>query len=305
MMQCPSEEKMPKFEWMRMLLAFLALLPAANAAAISVQDDAGRTVTLAQPARRIVTTAPHITEMVFAAGGGPRIVGATSYSDHPVQARSIPKVGDDRQLDVERVLALRPDLLIVWSGGNPARQIEQLQRLGIPVYFSDPHRLSDVPAGIERIGVLLGTESDASAAAAELRRKLRGLAVQYGRRPVLGVFYQVSSRPLYTLNGRHIVSDALRLCGGRNIFADLRVTAPSVSAEAVLQKNPEVILNASVEDGSLELWRRYPTLEATRRGNLFDLNPDLLNRPGSPRMIDGVASMCETIEQARRNMRKR
>lgn len=289
----------------KILLPFLLLLPATPLWAVSVQDDTGRTVTLAQPARRIVTTAPHITELAFAAGGGARIVGVTSYSDHPAEARRIPQVGDDRQIDIERVLALRPDLLIVWSGGNPERMMAQLQRLGIPVYFNDPRRLNDIPASLERLGVLLGTEAEARTAAAEQRRRLDSLAAQYGRRPVLRVFYQVSERPLYTLNGRHVVSDALRLCGGRNIFADLKVTAPSVSVEAVLKENPELILNASVEEGGLDGWRRYPTLAATRRGNLFDLDPDLLNRPGSPRMMDGVEAMCETIEQGRRNLKKR
>lgn len=288
----------------KLLLPFL-LLAAPALAAVSVQDDAGRTVTLPRPAQRIITTAPHITELVFAAGGGGRIVGVTSYSDHPAAARRIPQVGDDRQVDIERVLALRPDLLIVWSGGNPERQIEQLRRLGIPVYFSDPHRLDDIPSSIERLGDLLGTESEARSAAGELRRKLHGLAAQYGRRPVLRVFYQVSERPLYTLNGQHIVSDALRLCGGKNIFAGLKTTAPNISLEAVLKENPELIFNSSVEEGGgMDTWRRYPTLEATRRGNLFDLDPDLLDRPG-PRMVDGAALLCEKMEQARRNLKRR
>lgn len=138
--------------------------------------------------------------------------------------RTIPQVGDTWQIDIERVRVLRQDLLIVWQGGNPGRQIEQLQRLGIPVFYSDPHRLEDIPASIERFGHLMGTEAQA-----------------------LRIFYQVSERPLYTINGRNIISDAIRQCGGRNVFADMRVTAPSVSLESVLKENPEVVFNSSVE----------------------------------------------------------
>jgi len=288
----------------RLLLLFLFV--ASHALAVSVRDDAGRTVTLPQPAKRIIATAPHITELLFAAGGQGKIVGVTGYSDYPAAARAIPQVGDVRQLDIERVLALKPDLLVVWKGGNPERQIEQLQRLGIPVYYSDPHDLKDIPAGILSLGKLLGTESVAQKNASELSRKLHKLSAQYGKRPVVRVFYQVSERPLYTLNGRHIVSDAIRVCGGRNVFSDMKVTAPNISLESVLKENPEIIFNSSVEEGKsgLDLWRRYATLEAVRRGNLFDINPDLLDRAG-PRMIDGTAVLCEKMEQARQNRRKR
>jgi iron complex transport system substrate-binding protein len=270
-------------------------------AAISVRDDSGATVVLQQPAQRVVSLAPHVTELLFAAGGGDHIVGTVSYSDYPPAARAIPRIGDNRAVDIERLLALKPDLLVVWRHNASSRQLEQLRRLGIPLFYSEPHRLADIPDTLQRLGQLLGTEPQARHEAEELRRQLNDLAARYRNRPPVRVFYQVWDRPLYTLNGRHIVSDVIRLCGGENVFAQLPVTAPRIDIEAVLQENPEAIVSGSRperSDDGLGIWKSYPTLQAVRRGNLFAINGDLLNRPG-PRMIAGAAALCETLEQAR------
>ncbi|NMM27276.1 MAG: cobalamin-binding protein [Glaciimonas sp.] len=289
------------------LFLTLCLLSSQAMAAISVQDDAGKTVTLQKPAQRVVTLAPHVTEMVFAAGGGERIVGTVSYSDFPAAAKSIPQVGDNRQIDMERVIALKPDLIVVWLHGNAERQITQLRTLGIPLFYSEPHKLNDIADNILRIGQLLGTDQTAQAAAAELRQKLAKLKAQYRSRPPVRMFYQVWDKPLYTLNGQHILSDAMRLCGGENIFADMTVTAPNVSIEAVLQENPEAIFSGDQRNqrtqpsgGGVTLWQRYSTMTAVQRGNLFSLDGDLLSRAG-PRMIDGAAALCEKLELARQH----
>lgn len=281
----------------------LCLLAGPAMAAISVQDDAGNTVTLQKPAQRVVTLAPHVTELVFAAGGGSRIVGTVSYSDFPPAAKSIPQVGDNRQIDMERVIALKPDLIIVWLHGSAERQIAQLHALGIPLFYSEPHKLDDIADNILRIGQLLGTDKTAQAAAAALRRKLAQLKTQYQSRPPVRMFYQVWDKPLYTLNGQHILSDAMRLCGGENIFADMKVTAPNVSIEAVLQENPEAIFSGDQRNqagGGVNVWKRYATMTAVRRGNLFSLDGDLLSRAG-PRMIDGATALCEKLELARQH----
>ncbi|MEO8408329.1 MAG: cobalamin-binding protein, partial [Oxalobacteraceae bacterium] len=267
-------------------------------ATITVQDDAGNSVTLQKPAQRVVTLAPHTTELVFAAGGGARIVGTVSYSDFPAAAKNIPLVGDNRQIDIERVIAMKPDLLVVWRHGNSERQIEQLRSLGIPLFYSEPQKLLDIPASIVRLGQLLGTDQAAQAAASALRQRLAGLKLRYQNRPLVRTFYQVWDKPLYTLNGRHIVSDAMRVCGGENIFANMTVTAPNVSIEAVLQQDPEAILSGDQHNqasGGVNLWKRYTTMTAVRRGNLFSLDGDLLSRAG-PRMIDGAAALCEKLE---------
>ena len=286
----------------RTLCIALLLLAAGSAhAAISVKDGSGATVTLAQPAQRVVTLAPHATELVYAAGAGARIVGASDYSDYPPQAKAIPRIGSNSRIDTERLLALRPDLLVVWQGGNAERQLAPLRRLGVPVYRSEPKSLDDIADEVERLGRLTGTETSALPAAAALRARLAALAERYRDKPPVSVFYQVWDQPLYTLNGRQIVSDAIRLCGGVNVFADLAALAPTVSVEAVLQKNPEVIVRGGrggEEAPGLLLWKRTPALLAAQRGNLYTVESDLMTRAG-PRMVDGAEALCALLEQAR------
>lgn len=284
------------------IVILLALALAAPAhAAITVVDDSGARVTLAKPAMRIISTAPHITELLFAAGGGERIVGAMNFSDYPEAAKRIPLIGNNSQIDMERVVALKPDLLVVWQSGNTARQLAQLRQLGIPMFFSEPRTLDEVATSLTRLGQLLGTGQAAQGAAAQFRARIAALGARYSQRPPVRVFYQIWDKPLYTLNGQHIVSDALRLCGGQNIFASLAVKAPSVSIEAVLQENPEAIFGGDQydpADAGLNIWKPYKSMLAVQRGNLFSLGGELLTRAG-PRMADGAASLCEKLELAR------
>ena len=287
---------------MKQLILLLAGAAALNAsAAITVLDDRGNTVMLPKPALRVIAMAPHATELVYAAGGGDRIIGAVDYSDYPEAAKRLPRVGSNLQIDMERVAALKPDLIIVWMHRSSERQIEQMHALGIPMYYSDPKRLAQIPDSVSRIGKLMGTEKVADAAAAALHKRLAALSARNAGRPLVRTFYQVWDRPLYTLNGGHIVSDAMRICGGENIFAALKVTAPVVSIETVLGEDPEVIISTgelSKEDGGVALWRSYTSMTAVRRNNLFQLDENLLNRAG-PRMIEGAAVLCEKLELAR------
>ena len=295
MLAGPFESVPMSYFFRTALVLTLAIASGLAHAAISVRDDAGNSVVLQAPARRVISLAPHVTELLFAAGGGARMVGAMNFSDFPPAAKNLPLVGSNDQIDIERVLSLRPDLLIVWQSGNTARQIEQLRRLGVPLFFSEPHRLDDVAGSLERFGQMLGTEAVAQEAARQYRQKIAALAARYAARPVVRVFYQVWDRPLYTLNGRHIVSDAIGLCGGENVFGALGVVAPSVSIEAVLGANPGVIFGA---DQHIKLWEAYPGLLAVRQNNLFTLDGQLLTR-AAPRMADGVAALCEKLELAR------
>ncbi|MGZ3241124.1 MAG: cobalamin-binding protein [Burkholderiaceae bacterium] len=283
------------------LICMTCLLIGNTAAAISVRDDYGNVVTLQKPAQRVISMAPHVTEMLFAAGGGDHIVGVVAYSDYPEAAKHITQIGDSSQVDLERVIAMKPDLLVIWRHGSSERQLEQLGKLDIPVFYSDLHKLSDIPDSLLRLGQLLGTEKIAQQAAADLRQKLASLTTQYSNRPTVRIFYQVWDKPLYTLNGQHIVSDAIRICGGENIFANLKVTAPVVSIEAVLQADPEAIFSTAERHpagGGLDIWKPYKTMTAVRNGNLMTLDGNLLNRAG-PRMIAGTASLCEKLEQVR------
>jgi iron complex transport system substrate-binding protein len=287
---------------MKKLIMLLAGAAALNAsAAITVLDDDGKQVTLQKPALRVIAMSPHATELVYAAGGADRIIAAVDYSDYPEAAKRLPRVGSNRQIDMERVAALKPDLIVVWMHGSSERQIEQIRALGIPMFHSEPKKLMDIPDSLDRIGKLMGTEKVADAAAADLRKQLAALAARYAGRPKVRMFYQVWDKPLYTLNGGHIVSDAVRLCGGENIYAAMKVTAPVVSFESVLGEDPEAIVSTgerSKEDGGVSVWRPYGTMTAVRRDNLFKLDGNLLNRAG-PRMVAGAAALCEKLELAR------
>ena len=288
------------------IMAGAALLACSLAqAAITVVDDTGARVTLQKPAQRVISMAPHITELLFAAGGGDRVVGVMNFSDFPEAARRIPLVGSNSQLDMERVIALKPDMLVVWQSGNTARQLEQLRSLGIPIFRSEPQKLEQVADTLLRLGQLLGTGPIAHAAASEFRTRIGALEARYSQRPTVRVFYQIWDKPLYTLNGQQIVSDAIRLCGGQNVFGALRAKAPEVSVEAVMQADPEAIFGGDQRDPAdvgLGIWKPYKGMLAVKRGNLFTLGGELLTRAG-PRMVLGAADMCEKLELARKRRR--
>jgi iron complex transport system substrate-binding protein len=278
----------------------LTLLPLSAAlGAISVVDDAKRAVTLERPARRIISLSPHATEMLYTAGAGRYIVGAVEYSDYPPEATRIPSVGSGVALDLERIMALKPDLIVSWGSGNSSAQIKKLRDLGVPVFESEPRDFPTIATSIERLSKLSGTEQTGRAAAKTFREHLQRIQETYQRRPPLTVFYQIWRTPLMTLNGEHPVSIALRLCGATNIFGNLPQLAPTVSAEAVLQANPDVIIASSGEqDDVLSGWRRFPRLKAVERGNLLLIDGSVMNRSG-PRILDATELLCRQLDAAR------
>lgn len=289
---------MTKIKW---ALLMATLISGYAVAAISVTDDDGYTVTMAKPAQRVISMAPHVTELLFAAGGGNHIVGAVTYSDFPEAAKKIPSIGDNREVDLERIIASKPDLLVVWRHGSSEKQVEQLRKLGIPMFYSEPHALADIPASVILLGKLMGTEAQANSTALSLQQKLTALTEKYAKRAPVRLFYQVWDKPLYTLSGQHIISDAMRVCGGVNIFAGMKIVAPVVGVEAVIQADPEAIIGTaekSPSDGGVAMWQRYPGMMAVKRGNLFLIDGNLINRSG-PRMIEGTAALCEKLDLAR------
>ncbi|CAG9222741.1 Vitamin B12 ABC transporter, B12-binding component BtuF [Paraburkholderia sabiae] len=274
-------------------------------AAITVTDDTGAQVTLAQPAQRVISLAPHVTEMIYAAGGGAKLVGAVTYSDYPPEAKQLPRVGDNKALDLERIVALKPDLIVVWRHGNAQRQTDRLRELHIPLYFSEPHRLDDIAVSLTKLGTLLGTSSSADAAARSYRQQIAALRERYAKQPVVSVFYQVWDEPLMTLNGEHMISDVIALCGGRNVFAKLEPLVPTVSTEAVLAANPDAIVTAAPGATqpdrplpSLDKWKAWPGMTAVAHNNLFAIDGDLINRP-APRIAQGAVQLCEDLDIAR------
>jgi len=279
-------------------LLFFCIVPVR--AEVLVRDDAGMTLRLAAPARRIVSLVPHATENLFAAGAGDRIVGVVEYSDYPEAAKRITRVGDYAHPDLEAIAALKPDLVVVWQSGQAAL-VRRIASLGLPVFQTQPDRLEDIPGNIEKFGRLAGSEAVARRVAADFRQRLAALRQRYSARPKVAVFYQAWNRPLLTVGGSQIISDVIRLCGGTNLFARLAAKAPSVSVEAVLAADPEAIIasrmGAETEVG-LDAWRRWTQLRAVKRGNLFAIPADLLQRP-TPRLLDGAEQLCRDLETAR------
>ena len=290
---------------MRPLLAFLALLSSAAIQAQAVQpilvkDDLGHTVRLATPAQRILSLAPHTTELLFAAGAGDRVLGVSAFSDFPAQAQQLASIGSSTQLDIERIVALKPDLIIAWKSGNNAKQIAQLRALGVPVFESEPHTLEDIATSLSRLGELAGTPQG-SQAANNFRKQQQALRVRYANRTPVRVFYQIWPSPLMTLNDQHIVADALRLCGAQNIFGSLPQLAPTVSREAVLAAQPEAIFASDERAETWDRWKTWPQLPAVRLGNLYRVDGAIMNRAG-PRMLDATEGLCSQIQEARQRL---
>lgn len=285
----------------RLFLICSLLITTAAASPISLEDDSGRTVQLDAPAVRIVSLAPHITELLFAAGAGEHIVGVGSYSDYPAEARVLPQIGSYNGIDYEGLLALQPDLVIAWQSGNGMRIIERLRHLGLNVFVSEPRELSDIPRTITQFGELAGTAAEARAAAQDFEQRLLTLTTTHAGLPTMRVFYQIWNAPLMTVNGQQIISQVIQLCGGENVFARLPSLAPQIGLEAVLAANPEVIIASEVGEQAppwLYDWRKWPQLRAVQQDNLFFIPSDLIQRH-SPRLLDGAELLCSQLELAR------
>ena len=283
-------------------LPSLALALASVAApAIVVTDFAGREVGLESPASRIVALAPHAVENAFSAGAGSKLVGAVEFSDFPQAARAIPRVGSAYAWSLESVIALQPDLVLMWGSGNGNAGLAALERMGLPVYISEPRTLGDVPRTLRDIGTLAGTSAQAEQRAAAFEQSLAQLGERYRQRERVSVFYEVWHEPLQTLGGQHMVSDVIRLCGGSNIFNDASGLAPRVSQEAVLGRDPEVIIGSGMNGERpewLDAWRAFPSMQAVAKQALFFIHPDLLQRP-TLRLLGGARQVCELLESQR------
>ena len=289
-----------KFALFLVLTATVALLPAAHAELV-FKDDTGREIRLKAPAKRIITLAPHATELLYAAGAGDRLIGTVDYSDFPPAAKKIPRVGSYDRFDLEAISALKPDLIIAWETGNPAAQVEKLKALGLTVYVTQPNRMEDVAGQLEQLGRLAGTEATANAAAAQFRQRLETLRRSNAGKPKIRVFYQIWVTPLMTVGGPQIITSAIQLCGGENVFGNLAQMAPVVSVEGVLAADPEAIVATGMGDARpdwLNDWNKWPRMTAVKRGNLFHIHPDLMQRH-TPRILEGAEKLCADLDVAR------
>lgn len=284
-------------------LAAIALLFASLTATaeIIIHDDSGREIRLPRPAERIVSLAPHLTELLFAAGAGDRLIGAVRYSDYPPAAAKLPRVGDAHRFDLERILAQQPDLVVAWESGNPAAQIRQLRESGVTMYLSEPRQFEDIAATLEALGTLAGSRPQAERAAADFRRRLASLRRDYTDHANLRVFYQVWHEPLITIGAGHIINEAMALCGGQNVFAEIDQLAPRVGIESVLAAAPEVIVASGSSEQRpdwLDNWQRWSQLPAVKNGQLYFIPPALIQRH-TPRILDGTQRLCEILDRAR------
>jgi len=285
-----------------LLLVPLLLIAAIAQAEIVIRDDAGATIRLPAAAQRIVSLAPHITENLFTAGAGGKIVGVVEYSDYPEAAKRIRRIGDFSLPDLEAIIALKPDLILAWQSGSSNAMVGKLKALGLTVFQSQQDELEDIPVSIEQFGRLAGTETVAGPAAAHFRQRLAKIRSQYANKSRVPVFYQVWHQPLLTVGGGQIISQAIHLCGGENIFSGLAGKAPAVSHEAVLAANPEAIIASGMgRDTAIGLndWRRWTRMKATARSNLFFVPADLMQR-ATPRLLDGAEQLCQHLETARK-----
>jgi iron complex transport system substrate-binding protein len=263
-------------------------------------DDRGTIVRLPAPASRIVTLAPHLAEIVFASGAGEKLVGTARFSDFPMAAQRLPRVGDAARVDVERILLLQPDLVLAWKSGNQAGDVMRLERLGLRVFVTEPSGLSDVSRLIRAVGTLAGSERAAHQVASAFEDRIAMFRVQFGMRAPLRVFYEIWHRPLLTVNGHHMISDVINLCGGKNVFADAPLLTPSVSLEAVLAVRPDAIIGGGSGVTAQEFaaqWRAHG-IAALNDVTVAYVAPDDIQR-ATPRIADGAKAICETLEQVR------
>lgn len=280
-------------------LAVLALARGAEAAPLVVSDDAGQRVTLLHAPLRIVSLAPGATEMLFAAGVGDRLVATVNFSNEPAAARSVPRIGDVTAVDMERLVAIHPDLVVAWPGGGNPAQLERITQLGIPIYRQQVNRLSDLPASLRRLGALGASPDIAQQAADALQKELARIAGEYGGTPGKHptVLLEVWNRPIYTVGGAQVMSDALALCGARNVFADLKELGPVIDTEAVIARNPDIIVAAAPPGEAaswLAEWRRFPSLAAVRNGRLVAFEDQALSRLG-PSVVPATEALCKAL----------
>jgi iron complex transport system substrate-binding protein len=288
----------------RSLLLSLAMALAMQAAAAMpgaprVTDDTGATVTLAAPARRVVSLGPHLAELAVAAGGGEALVGVIRFSDFPPTVRTLPIVGDAHMVDFERILQLKPDLVLVWGSGMNERHKARLRSLGLTVYESEIRQAQGIPDTLRRLGTLFGREATAETAARRFEHDWRALAERWRGRAPVRVFWQLWHEPLMTINHQHLISEAMRTCGGVNVFAELPLLTPAVSWEAALATAPQLVAaSGRPEDaeGDFAAWRRIAGASTSPRFAIID--GDLIGRMG-PRFVQGATALCEAIDAVR------
>jgi iron complex transport system substrate-binding protein len=283
------------------LFAFAIATAASPQGPLEATDSRGTRVRLSAPAQRIVSLAPGITELLFEAGAGAKVMGADDASDFPPAAKTIQRVGNSMAINLEQVAALRPDLVIAWPHGAAQRQMAGLRALGVPVFLADPDSIDAIANTLILLGRLAGTDELARRQADVLRNTARRISSEHQGRQSISAYVQIWDHPLMTINGRHLISNALQLCGIRNVFAAEQRLTPTPGREAVIASDPQsIILLAGSSQASSwkQEWTRFPHLRAVRAGAIIAVDPDRLARPTS-RLLDGVSQVCNALRRYR------
>lgn len=272
-----------------------------EAAEISVVDDQGNLVVLPAPAQRIISLAPNLTEVLFYVGAGEQIVGADEYSNYPEQAKNIIRVNNHAAANYELILSLKPDLVVAWESGNGEQIIGRIKELGLPLFVLETRKMAAIPNLFTRLGRLTGHDEIAARRAQAFSQRLNGLREAYGSQTTVRAFYQIWNDPLITLNGEHLISDVIELCGGVNVFSEAIPLVPYVNIEAIMAADPQVII-ASGSSEKNEQWRdswsSWQGISAVTNGNIYLIPPDLMQRH-SNRILEGAEYMCDFLQRAR------
>lgn len=267
---------------------------------IVVSDDTGTRISLSKPATRVISLAPHLTELMFSIGAGAQIVGTVHSADYPESTAEIPKVGDSASIDMEMVVTLRPDLVLAWQSGNGSALAGRLRGLGLAVFVSEPESLAQIESTVRSLGALTGRRENAAATAAAFAARVTELSDRAPAQNGVRVFYQIWGQPIFTVGGRHLISQIIEMCGGHNAFADLPWLAGQVDVESVLAADPDVIVASGHDDTRpqwLDHWRQWPQLRAVQRNRLHFIPPAVIQRH-SPRVLEGAEMMCGMIEES-------
>lgn len=288
---------------MRFLLFYLLLCVTPCVTALTITGDNGATVTFDAPPQRIISLAPNLTELAYAAGLGNRLVAVSAYSDYPPQAGDLPQVGDAFRLDWEQLAALKPDMVLAWGSSLSANDHAAFENLKLNLLALEPGRLEDIPRILRLLGRIANTEAVAETAAYAFEKQRKGLRNKYAKRPGVRAYFQIAESPVLTVNSKHIISDVLRLCGAQNVFSDAPVLVPAISEESLVSAQPQVMLGIAAthteQEATTRLWRNLP-LNAVRQGHIGFIHPDLISR-SSPRILQGAQEICEQIESMRDN----
>lgn len=285
----------------RIALVMACSVSVNSAAELVVVDDSGAQVRLQQPAKRIISLAPNITEVLFYVGAGKQIVGADEYSNYPPAAKDIVRVNNHAAANYELILSLKPDLVIAWQSGNGEKIINPLRKLGIPVFVVETRQIDQIPNLFRRFGQLSGHADQAEQRAVEFTQRLKALRLANQGKSLVRTFYQIWDEPLITLNGKHMVSSVIELCGGVNIFADAVPLVPYVNIESVVAADPQVIIAGGSQEEQpawFKRWQKWSGISAVIKGQVYLIPADLMQRH-SVRILDGAEMMCDYLDSAR------